>query len=108
LEPEDDAVELDVEEIAMQLVNEFLEMVKLLLLTVVFPRTELEQLESPLLYEYAPIATETPPPEELEPEEEDKDRDDAVQLVSALSEMVKLQLVTTVLPETSLRPPLYE
>ena len=48
-------------------------------------------LESSLLYEYAPTATDIPPPyalEPKEPEEEPDVNDDAVQLVNVLLEMV--------------------
>ena len=51
-------------------------------------------LEPPLLYEYAPTATDIPPPYALAPEEEEEREerpdvnDDAVQLVSVLLEMV--------------------
>ena len=48
-------------------------------------------LEPPLLYEYAPTATDIPPPYALAPKEEEDEldfNDDAVQLVIVLLEMV--------------------
>ena len=49
-------------------------------------------LEPTPLYEYAPTATDIPPPYALAPEEEEEDEadvdDDAVQLVNVLLEMV--------------------
>ncbi len=63
------------------------------MLTVVLPETTLDP--PPRLYEYAPTATEIPPPYALAPleeeakEEEEPDVDvDAVQLVNVLLEMV--------------------
>jgi hypothetical protein len=55
---------------------------------VVLPETV---LESPRLYEYAPTATDIPPPYALAPLEEEEEKpdvnDDAVQLVNVLLEM---------------------
>ncbi len=49
-------------------------------------------LETPLLYEYAPNATDIPPPYALAPEEVTEEgpdvNDDAAQLVNVLLEMV--------------------
>jgi hypothetical protein len=60
---------------------------------VVLPETV---LEPPRLYEYAPTATDIPPPYALAPKEEDEEEEeerpdvneDAVQLVNVLLEMV--------------------
>ncbi len=51
---------------------------------MVLPKT---LLELPLLYEYAPTATDIPPPYASEPWEEPDVNDDAVQLVNVLLEM---------------------
>jgi hypothetical protein len=56
----------NVDDDAVQLVNVLLEIRKLLLLTLVRPETV---LEPPALYEYAPTATEIPPPYTLAPKE---------------------------------------
>jgi hypothetical protein len=63
------------------------------LLAVVGPET---LLESPSPYEYAPTATDIPPPYALAPKEEEEEEEegrpdvneDAVQLVNVLLEMV--------------------
>jgi hypothetical protein len=76
---------------ALQLVNVLFEMVSLLLLTVVTPETVLLLL----LYEYAPTATDMPPPYTFAPKElrlsrplTDLNDDAALQLVNVLFEMV--------------------
>ncbi len=102
---------LDVDDDAEQKVNVLLEMEKLLLLTVVPPETE----PADGTYEYAPTASEIPPPYTFAPLDstlDTKERldvdDDAVQEVNVLLEMEKLELLTVVPPETEPADGTYE
>jgi hypothetical protein len=99
---------LDVEDDAVQKVNMLLDKVKLLLLTVVPPTTEPEDV----MYEYAPTTREIPPPytfAPLEVEEKELDvDDDAEQDVSVLLDKVKLLLLTVVPQETEPADVMYE
>jgi hypothetical protein len=75
---------------------------------VVLPETVLELLR---LYEYAPTATEIPPPYTLAPKEVEVEEldvnDDAVQLVNVLLKIVKLLLLTVVCPDILLIPNMF-